>query len=333
MEKGKWKMQGAMRRGAAASRRAHGASCFFNSQFSILNFPSRARSAFTLVELLVVIVVILLAMGIVGPAVTSMWEQRLESQAQIAVAGAVRSVQMQARTHGERGLLFYLDGDVQRLAIIEPAKAVDDSTHSATITQPNVLADCFNVAGGMIYRVPPPYRVAPRTAALAPAESNWQADELNAASLTELSGTNERHPNFFTLMFGPDGRLRVGRDVVIHDPGERTGLPRRDPTREYYDRWANAVEFPRFIDPSTGNLRDSALDGMVAVEDSGGNVAINFPSVDGVLVYDGSVYREMPVADDGTTDPKDRRDFLADQGHPYYVSRLTGNIVHGTVGE
>jgi len=304
-----------------------------NSQFSILN-------SFTLVELLVVVAIIVLILGIVGPAVTSMWNQRLESQAQIVVAGALQSVQMQARTRGERGLLFYLDGDAQKIAVIESAHEVLDghstTTPQATLTQPNIVADCFRVMEGMIYRVPSPYRAMPRavldTNTLGNEGNTWNDIEVNHedvfSSPASPAAGNQRHRNFFTVVFGPDGRLRVGRDVLIYDPDNRTGLGTQEGVHTYYDGGGTDGPLPQTIAPDGGYVA-TQVDGLVATPGSS-PIALNFPCVDGVLVYDESVFKELPRAGPGE---QDRRDWAARNGQPYYINRMSGELVRGPVGE
>lgn len=298
----------------------------------------RGHRAFTLIELLVVVAIILLILGIVGPGVTKMWDQRLESQAEIVVSGAIRSTQMQARTGGERGLFFYMDGDEQKIAPIRPVRKVKGQPD--TIDQLNVVADVFEVTDGMIYRVPPPFRVCPRNVvdeySLARDPSTWNEWELNNRDvLTPPLATgkgNQRHCNFFSLIFGPDGRLRVGRNVLVYDreydpvdipPKDRTGLLARSgamPADRYYDATGTPQAFSELYDGSPSQLKNLVADVP------GGETALNFPCVDGVLVYDGTYYWDLP-------DAAARRDFLREKAIPYYVSRLTGDIVRGPVGE
>ena len=54
--------------------------------------------------------------------------------------------------------------------------------------------------------------------------------------------------------------------------------------------------------------------------------AVNFPSVDGLLVYDDSLLRDAEAA-------VDKREVLLRTGVPVYINRLTGAIVEGPVGE
>jgi len=303
---------------------------------------ARARCAFTLIELLVVVAIILLILSVVGPGVTKMWDQRLESQAETVVAGAIRSTQMQARTGGERGLLFYMDGNEQKIAPIRPGRRVG-SESGGTIDHLYVVADVFEVTDGMIYRIPPPFRVCPRnvvdeyTPPRDPVTWNdWELNNKDVFTSPPVSGRGtQRHCNFFAIVFGPDGRLRVGRNVLIHDadydPNEpdeerrkdRTGLLDRSarPAARYYD--ANGTPQP-FPTPFGGSV--PRIERLVAANVSGGVTALNFPCVDGVLVYDGTYYWDLP-------DAEARRDFLREKAVPYYVSRLTGDIMRGPVGE
>jgi prepilin-type N-terminal cleavage/methylation domain-containing protein len=320
--------------------------------FSISHFPFRPRGAFTLVELLVVVAIIVLILGIVGPAVTSMWNQRLESQAQIVVAGALQSVQMQARTRGERGLFFYLDGDVQKIAVIESTTRLYDSSNSTNpwiVTsppppspppaptqppEPYILADCFDVSAGFVYRVPSPYRVMPRGVVETNTTGNerytWNDIEVNHedvfTSPASPAAGNQRHRNFFSVVFGPDGRLRVGRDVLVHDPENRTGLLRQNRVAKYYDSVGNPVDFPTRWDGKA-----TKPDGLVATPTT--PVALNFPGVDGVLVYDESLFKELPLAGKAGAGEQDRRTWAARKGQPYYINRMSGELVRGPVGE
>ncbi len=288
------------------------------------------RGAFTLVELLVVVAVILLILGIVGPGVTKMWDQRLESEAQTILSGAIRSTQMQARTHGERGLFFYMDGNEQKIIPIVPARKVEIQGSSET-DQLNVVADVFEVTSGMIYQIPSPFRVCPRNVH---AWSDWGVNNRDVfASPPTTGNANQRHCNFFSLIFGPDGRLRVGRNVLIYDADfiwndpdklrkDRTGLlaPSARPTVRFYGAKGTPEPFPT---PFGGSV--PRIEKLVATNVSGGVTALNFPCVDGVLLYDATYYWDLP-------DANARRDFLRRRAIPFYVSRQSGDIVRGRIG-
>jgi len=60
------------------------------------------------------------------------------------------------------------------------------------------------------------------------------------------------------------------------------------------------------------------------------DIAINFPSVDGLIIYNDAAFREL------TIDPSiavEARDFLLRTGQPFYVNRWTGAIVRGPLEE
>jgi prepilin-type N-terminal cleavage/methylation domain-containing protein len=281
----------------------------------------RSRSAYTLVEILIVLAILVLVLSIVGPGVTTMWNQRLESQSDTVVIGALRSVRMQARNSGERGLLFFVNEGRQQIVVIEPLHRMEirgpGGSLDAVIDQPNGLADCFRIVEGTVFNVPDPYRVTPLDVVRTP--SAWSGAELsNEKAVTDdLSGnnnTNQRHRNFFSVVFGPDGRMRVGRNVLIYDPQGRTGMVTEDVAR-YFNRVGVPVAFP-------GNLPSDLRD-MVSVGNQ--HTAVNFPSVDGLLVYDDAMFREFP--------PAGQREFLRKNALPYYISPAGGEVLRGPVGE
>jgi len=60
----------------------------------------------------------------------------------------------------------------------------------------------------------------------------------------------------------------------------------------------------------------------------GGGKAINFVSVDGLIIYDESAFKDLPASL-----PTEKRNFLLRTGQPLYVSRATGSVVVGPLGE
>jgi hypothetical protein len=140
----------------------------------------------------------------------------------------------------------------------------------------------------------------------------------------------QRHRNFFSMVFSTDGMLLAGRDVIIRDPdedqdglGDRTGLhvspgpPDNAETIMFYMRDGN----PQNIDPD-----GSEAIGFLITDADDDTVAINFPSVDGLLVYDDSLFRELSTGED-------KRKYLLDSAQPLYVSRWTGVVILGPIGE
>ena len=55
-------------------------------------------------------------------------------------------------------------------------------------------------------------------------------------------------------------------------------------------------------------------------------VAINFPSVDGLLLYDDAVFRRMG-------DAKSKREFLIRTAQPIYVAGASGLVILGPIAE
>jgi hypothetical protein len=60
---------------------------------------------------------------------------------------------------------------------------------------------------------------------------------------------------------------------------------------------------------------------------SGGtsHTALNFTTVDGLLVYDDASFQQQPL--------DQKRSFLVRTGRPIYVSRYTGTVVRGPLGD
>ncbi|MFH1111166.1 MAG: hypothetical protein V1790_18510 [Planctomycetota bacterium] len=310
------------------------------------NFALRT-SAFTLVEMVIVVAVILLIVGIVLPAASTMWKERRIAEAQDTISGMLMTTRARAMQNdfGDSGLFFYVDeAGVQRIvSIIQDAKkAADPATREA-------WANVFNVTTERSYALPVPMRVVPRYVVEDPNDRKWTGVDpakVRAATFSpqELENNDftislppdrdqaQRHRNFFSMIYSSSGQLRVRRDVLIRDldadpdkspGGDVTGLtvggPGAPPAQvsKYYDQ-ANVT---LNIDPKGVQKIDSL------VTDAGNrDVAINFPSVDGLLVYDESLFSNA-----GTAEQK--RQFLLDAAQPFYVHRLTGAVVRGPVGE
>jgi len=305
--------------------------------------PSGGRAGgFTLIELMVAVAIITLILLAVVPSVTSMWDQRKLSDTETLIRGALINARQRAIGVRETGLLFYVDPDgVQRVVPIEQAELMEVLPPNPPDIRLDLLSvDRFAVIkGGEALTIPPPIRVTPRTVLLADPDGSrdyerYNDDELlneNFLDPPPSANSGQRHRNYFSIVFSTEGQLIVGRDVLIYDadlqagqkgsPGEGlgdlTGLPVKR-VRRYYPRVGNNAEEIYPVRGRFGELRDVVADPTPA--------AINFPSVDGVLVYDDSLFRRSGAA-------VTRRDFLAETGRPYYVNRVTGEIIRGPVAE
>ncbi len=309
---------------------------------STINNRQSAIPAFTLVEMVIVVAVILLIVGIVLPAASTMWKERRVAQAQDTISGLLMTTRARAMQDdfGDSGLFFFVDdAGVQHVASI-----TQDATMAARPETREAWANVFNVTTERSYTLPAPMRVVPRYAVEdkttnpdAKAYALFSEDELANSDFTTLpSGGDQaqRHRNFFSMIYSSSGQLRVRRDVLIHDPHADPKDPRGDvtgltvggpgtppapvsPVSKYYDQ-TNA---PQNIDPNGVQTID-----FLVIDPSKTDVAINFPSVDGLLVYDESLFGAAGSAEQ-------KRQFLLDAAQPFYVHRLTGAVVRGPVGE
>ena len=321
---------------------------FRASSFAPRGAVRRPRRGFTLVEMIVVVAIITVVIGIALPAVSQLWKERKVSDTINSIKGALtgaRAAALEGR-QGQTGLFFFLDAEgVQRVARIHQVRAEPGSPMSEQLA----YADVFVVEDGRQWTIPPPYRVAPRyavepdqTGSLAyTAFSDAELANENFASPPDEINAAQRHRNFFTLVFSTEGHVVVGRDVLIMDgdplaldPGEgdadennigdRTGL------RVGYDHGngeANVVEYFDRTSVTGGKIpidpMGNAAVPLLVVDRS--DVAINFPSIDGLLVHDDSLFKVF--------DAPSKRDYLARQAQPMYLDRLTGSVIEGPIGE
>ncbi len=285
---------------------------------------------FTLIEMVVVVAVVLVILGLVLPAASTLWGQRKMAQAENAIQGLLMTSRVKAlQADGvETGFLAFVDGEGnQHLVTIEQHR---DNMHDPAWQNVFVITDDPDQI------LPTPMRAVPRYVADDPSVDRKKWEEFSGLELANndfydpAGDQTQRHRNFFTLVFSTDGQLLQARDVLIQDAdaegdrfGDRTGLRvgpgGSDPptTVEFYPRDGGK---PKDIDP-TGNAAPIPF----LVTDDDKDVAINFPSIDGLLVYDDSLFNDLTVPE--------KRSFVLQRGHPLYVSRWTGAVIRGPVGE
>jgi prepilin-type N-terminal cleavage/methylation domain-containing protein len=319
------------------------------------------RRAFTLVEMLTVVVIVALLLAMVVPGFTKIWEERKVAQAETLLHGILSSARGQALRHAERGLFFFLDpvtGQQMIVPIAADPPNSDPGSHEYTVdcAAPPVITDCisdamaenrFFVIEGDMFGLPIPMRVVPR--AVVELDKNgkalWSDADLAVESCNQAptGGWPAKYPrqrNTFAVIFGPDGKLQVNRTVVIHDSaltllsatqklgyGYRTRLPTSDPT-EYYLNVPNATDTAKLDATGSRKLYD-----ILVERDAGGQPttkALNFPSVDGLLIYDDSALAGIPYQQ--ATDTF-KRTYLMENARPLYISRLTGDVLEGPKGE
>jgi len=321
-----------------------------NRQLAIGNRQSAIRG-FTLVEMVIVVAVILLILGIVLPAASTLWKERRIAEAQNTISGLLMTTRARAMqdNFGDSGLFFYVDeAGVQRIVAItqDAKKAADPTTRDA-------WANVFNVTSERNYTLPAPMRVVPRYVVCENKDGRSTCDENRASapqsyelfSAEELANNDfstlpagadqaQRHRNFFTLVYSSDGQLRVRRDVLIRDidadsdenpGGDITGLQVADAITNYYRR-DPTVAPKEPIDLARGLTLEEVERIDVVVDPQDASTAVNLPSVDGLLVYDESLFA-------AAGDAKDKRRYLVETAQPFYVHRLTGAVVRGPVGE
>ena len=282
--------------------------------------------------MVVVMAVILILTAILLPAVRTIWYQHKVAEAENVIRGLLTTTRPRAMSSdgGESGLFFMVD-----------AQGVQ---HIYPITQqpvgPLEARNQFVVSSEREYALPVPMRVVPRYAVHA--DESGEVDDAYTFTADELasnyppqeapSGASEaqRQRNFFTMVYSNEGHLKTWRDVLIKDVdadedgrGDRTGMlvANWEPDTKHGVKLYHAQKdgIPTPIDEVTGlPLQDLVTDGS--------GVALNFPSVDGLLVYDDSLFNDVEGAEN-------RRAFLLRTAQPFYVSRLSGAVVRGPVGE
>lgn len=275
------------------------------------------RDAFTLVELIVVVTIILLVVVIALPNVASMFDDAKMTDARNIVRGLLVTTRQKSMQgdKGERGLLFALDATgTQR---VYPIGQVSGDILSK---------DVFEILDESERKLSRPVRAVPRYVIEEGGETYEQFSEAELANddfdvTPSAADTAQRHRNFFTIIFANDGQLIVRRNVLVidtdaddDDRGDRTGLRVADDVAKFFTHSPNGDIQDIDI---TGQNR--TLDDVIADADG---TAINFVSIDGLLVYDDSLFNELESA-------ADKREFLLESATPFYVNRNSGDVILG----
>ncbi len=292
----------------------------------------RTRRAFTLIEMVVVISIILVILGMALPAASSLWNDRKSSEAINTIQGLLMNARVKALDSDGVETGFFAIVDEQGLQRFIPLRQ-----NRKMLGQP-AWEDVFEVTDEPDQTLLAPMRVVPRYVVNNPLSPDFAPvdafndDELaNDNVLTAVGDQAQRHRNFFTMIFSTDGNLIVGRDVLIKDNdedadgfGDRTqlpvgpGKPASPIVNEFYDVSRNSRAEIR------GAGGKTPIDFLVR-EDTSSTVALNFPSVDGLLVYDDAVFRSADLVG--------KREVLLRTGQPLYLSRWTGVVIRGPKDE
>lgn len=313
------------------------------------------RFGFTLVEMVVVVAIVLIILGVALPAASALWNDRKVAAAEGTIQGLLMTTRARAMQAdgAETGFLAFVDSQgVQRLVSIAHTDPIArlNPAELATLAPADVRVlrrayqNVFEITANPDQLLPVPMRVVPRyvvdnPAAGAAPTTFFDDAELANSDFEKLPvGGNQaqRHRNFFTMVFSTDGQLVVRRDVLIQDTdlierreagvgrGDRTGLlvgpgppAAVATTNEYYDADS---DIPIPIDPTNVEIP------FLVRDDPASDVAMNFPTVDGLLVYDDSLFNGLSTA-------AQKREYMLRAARPLYVSRWTGAVIRGPIGE
>lgn len=272
----------------------------------------RGPRAFTLVEMLVVLAIVVAVLALVIPGL-SVWEGHKVATALNQCSGLLKSAQTQALNQRRVvGLLFFIDpaSGAQNILPIEPA------LHPAW---PERTAERFRVANATAFALPKPMRVVP-LAVLDP--QAWSVEQLADNDLQATAGLGAPDPpydgtaatgaqfqrNFFVVLFDPTGEARPGKRVFIWDPDPPDRL---DPMPHPGLRTGLTV---------SGTEHEWAPGAVIADGPAGQEPPLLFESATGLLLYDDESFQELPAG---------RREFLRDNSEPLYFHPRTGRILHG----
>jgi len=294
--------------------------------------------------MLVVITIVLIVLTLVLPTASSLWDERKIADAHNTIRGMLMTSRAAAlgAEGADSGLLFYVDADgTQRIVSIKQ----DNAGRLACTPQPSCQVawdNVFVVTKDRQFRLPKPIRAVPRyvvekASALTGPFEVFSEEELandDFGALPAGANQSQRHRNFFTMIYSSDGQLLVGRDVLIRDDdvdkdtlhlgditGLRVGYDYADGSPNV-DQYYGQDDTPAEIAP-TSDLQ--AIDFLV-VDAGAPTTAINFPSVDGLMVYNDSTFNNIDSA-------AAKREFLLTSATPFYVSRMTGAVIAGPAGE
>ena len=103
--------------------------------------------------------------------------------------------------------------------------------------------------------------------------------------------------------------------------GVQTGLPVTDESTASTEY----VSFKGTSLPLSSQDTSFFIPGTIVLGPPEKTVALNFPSVDGLLVYDDQLFSELDLSG--------KQPFLLRVGRPIYVSRMVGAIIRGSIGE
>lgn len=320
---------------------------------------------FTLVEMIVVISIILIILALALPAAQSLWEERKASEAENTLQGLFMTARARAvqADGAQTGLFFFLDEHgVQKIVTIAwvgplgLTDALGDPCNPPATLGTFAYDNVFEIDEEQTYVLPAPMRVVPRYV-VDPEQTGQEhlafgPEELvNDSFLASPADKSQRHRNYFAMIFNTNGQLLVDRNVLIRDVdaddrketdpftgsaqyhGSRTGLivgpgpcpAGRNPatTVQYFTREGDK----QFIDPA-GGADPERVPSLITDEN---DVAINFLSVDGLLVYDDSSFSSLP--DQTANEQEAKRDLLLRTAQPMYISRWTGVVIRGPLGE